>query len=416
MSDMAATERSGVSTRWHAAGVIVFCFILGMVGRGTFDSFVVMLRPIDESHDWSRDKLTGIYAVAMTCWGLGAPLAGVLFDRFGPRTVYFSGACLLVGGLTLASGDFGLWSFYLGHGIAVGTGGAMMGNLIHAAMVSRWFDKGRTTALSLVHSSMGVGVLAFSPITQLFVDAFGWQGAYRGLAVVALCVLMPIILFAPWNRFAEGNPDIRRVNATPRPGKAAVTSLRQAMGTGAFWGLSAIYSITGVGMFVAVTQLVDYLQTLGMPALEAASLYGTSGALAPVGMIAFGIIADRYGLLSAATLSYALTLTSYAGFTLLSDGLSWPLVVVSTVCLGLTLGSRGPLVSTIASRLFQGPAFGRIYGAMLAFGGAGGGFGAWLGGYIHELTDDYLTLFHVGAVALIIGGSPFAFLSRRLRA
>lgn len=416
MTDVAAPSGRDSSLRWHAAGVIVFCFILGMVGRGTFDSFVVMLRPIDESHDWSRDRLTAIYAIAMACWGFGAPLAGVVFDRYGPRTVYMGGAMLLIGGLVLSSGDFGLWSFYLGHGIAVGTGGAMLGNLTHAAMVSRWFDRGRTTALAIVHSSMGIGVLAFSPVTQLLVDAFGWQGAYRGLALVALVVLLPIIVFAPWNRLAQGNPEVRRVAATPRPGRTEVTSLRQALGTSAFWGLSAIYSITGIGMFVAVTQLVDYLQTVGVPALQAASIYGTSGALAPVGMIGFGIIADRFGLLKAATLSYALTLVSYAGFTTLVDDLSWPVIVLSAICLGLTLGSRGPLVSTIASRLFQGPAFGRIYGAMLAFGGAGGGFGAWLGGYIHEMTNDHLTLFHVGAVALIVGGSPFAFLSRRLRA
>ncbi len=41
------------SHRLHAAGVLFFCFLLGMTGRGLFDSFVVMLRPLDQSHDWT---------------------------------------------------------------------------------------------------------------------------------------------------------------------------------------------------------------------------------------------------------------------------------------------------------------------------------------------------------------------------
>lgn len=396
-----------------AVGVLVFCFLLGMVARGLFDSFVVMLRPIDLSHDWSRQHLTAIYAIAMTCWGVGAPLAGMIFDRFGPRAVYLSGAALAAAGLLLASSDAGLWSFYLGHGIAVGTGGAMLGNVTHAAMVSRWFDRGRASALGLVHSSMGVGVLVFSPITQLLVDGFGWQGAYRGLTVIGLALLLPIILLAPWKRFLEGHPSVSRRREVAG-GEAEIASLREAMRGWTFWSLVWIYVSTGAGMYVAVTQLVDYLQVVGVPALQAASLYGLAGALAPVGMVGFGLIGDRVGMLVAATISYVLTLLAYAGFVALGDSLNEPMLIGSIVCLGLTLGSRGPMISTFASRFFQGPAFGRIYGTMLAAGGAGGGLGAWLGGFIHEWSGGHQALFETGAVILIVGGAPFVLLARRL--
>ncbi|MDF1722247.1 MAG: MFS transporter [Minwuia sp.] len=415
MSDPTPTARSGGTSPWDAVGVLLFCFILGMVARGMFDSFVVMLRPLDDSHDWDRDKLTAIYAIAMVCWGAGAPLAGLIFDRFGPRAVYLSGLSLMVSGMLLASMDYGLWSFYLGHGIAVGTAGAMLGNVTHAALVSRWFDKRRAAALGLVHSSMGIGVLAFSPISQILIDELGWQSAYRWLAVIGLCIVLPVVLFAPWKRFLRGDPAIMErssPNGTKAQGKVQITSLKGAMGTWYFWALGWIYATTGAGIYVAITQQVDYFQTVGIPALDAASLYGITGALAPVGMIGFGFLGDRFGILPAATLSYALTLTAYAGFLSLAVDVNIAVLYGAIICLGLSMGSRGPMISSIASRLFQGPAFGRIYGFMLAAGGTGGGLGAWIGGFIQEASNGYAALYYVGVAVLIVSGVPFIFLAR----
>lgn len=399
--------------------MLAFCFILGMVARGMFDSFVVMLRPLDESHDWDRDELTAIYAIAMTCWGLGAPLAGLIFDRYGPRAVYLGGLALMVGGMLLASTDYGLWSFYLGHGVAVGTAGAMLGNVTHAALVSRWFDKRRAAALGLVHSSMGIGVLVFSPLSHLLIDELGWQLAYRWLAAIGLGILLPVVLFAPWKRFLRGDPRIMAPVRTDsgdarglRHEKPRFTSLTGAMKTWYFWSLAWIYATTGAGVYVAVTQQVDYFQTVGIPPLDAASLYGITGAMAPIGMIGFGFLGDRFGILPSATLSYALTLLAYIGFLSLAADLNTIVLYGSIICLGLTLGSRGPMISSIASRLFQGPAFGRIYGFMLAAGGAGGGLGAWIGGFVQESTYGYAALYYSGAAILIIGGVPFIFLAR----
>lgn len=415
MTRGSARPSSGGASAWDAVGVLFFCFILGMVARGMFDSFVVMLRPLDQSHDWDRDQLTAIYAIAMTCWGLGAPLAGWIFDRHGPRTVYLCGTAMMVGGMLLASTDAGLWSFYLGHGIAVGTAGAMLGNVTHAALVSRWFDRRRAAALGLVHSSMGIGVLVFSPVSQLLIDELGWQMAYRWLAVIGLAIVLPVVLFAPWKRFLAGSTEVanRSVTRSAEPGaRQQITSLKAAMATWYFWGLAWIYATTGAGVYVAVTQQVDYFQTVGIPPLDAASLYGITGALAPVGMIGFGFLGDRFGVLPASTLSYALTLLAYAGFLSLAGDLNSIVLYGSIVCLGLTLGSRGPMISSIASRLFQGPAFGRIYGFMLAAGGAGGGLGAWIGGFIQEASDGYAALYYSGAAILIVGGVPFIFLAR----
>ena len=415
MARGSARPSSGGASAWDAVGVLLFCFILGMVARGMFDSFVVILRPLDQSHDWDRDQLTAIYAIAMTCWGLGAPLAGWIFDRHGPRTVYLCGTAMMVGGMLLASTDAGLWSFYLGHGVAVGTAGAMLGNVTHAALVSRWFDRRRAAALGLVHSSMGIGVLVFSPVSQLLIDELGWQMAYRWLAVIGLAIVLPVVLFAPWKRFLAGSTEVanRGVTRSAKPGaRQQITSLKAAMATWYFWGLAWIYATTGAGVYVAVTQQVDYFQTVGIPPLDAASLYGITGALAPVGMIGFGFLGDRFGVLPASTLSYALTLLAYAGFLSLAGDLNSIVLYGSIVCLGLTLGSRGPMISSIASRLFQGPAFGRIYGFMLAAGGAGGGLGAWIGGFIQEAGDSYAALYYSGAAILIVGGVPFIFLAR----
>lgn len=84
------------------------------------------------------------------------------------------------------------------------------------------------------------------------------------------------------------------------------------------------------------------------------------------------------------------------------------------ISVGLSMGARGPTVSTMASRIFSGPNFGGIYGTISMGGGVGAALGAWLGGLLQDIfhTSDALLIFSV--IMIVCSASPF-FLIRALR-
>ena len=72
---------------------------------------------------------------------------------------------------------------------------------------------------------------------------------------------------------------------------------------------------------------------------------------------------------------------------------------------GGSMGSRGPMISTLATLRYRGVHFGRIYGLISIGMGLGGFFGAWLGGLLHDWTDGYAAVMILAAAALALAAA-----------
>ena len=94
--------------------------------------------------------------------GLAAPFIGRLFDRSGPRTVYTLGLALLGGAFLCAAYAQQLWQFQLTLGLCAGLGIACIGNVPNSILLGRWFGPRLPTAMAVVYSAMGGGVLALA--------------------------------------------------------------------------------------------------------------------------------------------------------------------------------------------------------------------------------------------------------------
>jgi predicted MFS family arabinose efflux permease len=71
------------------------------------------------------------------------------------------------------------------------------------------------------------------------------------------------------------------------------------------------------------------------------------------------------------------------------------------------LGSRGPLVSTIALRIFRGPHAATIFGIITVGNGLGAALGAWAGGLLHDWTGSYEPVIAFSAVSIVCAILPF---------
>src|SRR5467141_5293885 len=190
-----------------ALNVLALCFALSVLGRGLGESFTVFLKPIAESFGWDRAQVVSVYSLTALAGGLAAPLVGRLFDRSGPRTVYALGLLLLGGAFLTAAFANHLWQFQLSIGLCVGIGIAFIGNVPNSILLGRWFGPRLPTAMAIVYSATGAGVLVLLPVSQILIDRFGWRGAYQIFGAVALLLLLPLLLL-PWRLFSTGSPHV----------------------------------------------------------------------------------------------------------------------------------------------------------------------------------------------------------------
>ncbi|CCE08959.1 fragment of conserved hypothetical protein (part 2) [Bradyrhizobium sp. STM 3843] len=77
------------------------------------------------------------------------------------------------------------------------------------------------------------------------------------------------------------------------------------------------------------------------------------------------------------------------------------------ICFGSMIGSRGPLLSATAMKIFRGRWLGTIYGTITIGSSLGAALGSWGGGVIHDLTHSYNPLIVLALVSVIIGMIPF---------
>lgn len=386
-----------------ALAVVAVCVVMNLLARGVSETYAVFLLPLEGEFGWGRATLTGVYSTYMLVHGLAAPLAGLLFDRLGPRTLYASGTLCLGGGYYLAAHLDQVWQLHLCVGLLGGVGVAAMGMVSASALVSRWFRARLGTAMGFTYAGLGMGVIVLVPLTQWLIERDGWRNAYASLGGFLL-LLVPVVLCLPWRRFAAGDTDyVGAPGERPRHG----WTLRRAIGTGAFWGLFGVFFFAAASIFGAMLQAVAYLVEIGFAPLQAATAFGALGVMSVLGMIATGWLADRVGRRRAMTATFTLTLVGIGLLFLLGRFPYHWLLVVFVLCFGVSQGSRGPVVSTLCAELFPGGGMGAIYGALTLGMGTGAAFGAWASGWLRDATGGYEAIFLFSSVTAALGLAQF---------
>jgi MFS family permease len=387
-----------------ALGVLAICFALSVLGRGLGESFSVFLLPISENFGWDRADVVSVYSLSALAGGLASPLIGRLFDYSGPRSVYSLGLLLFGGAFLFAANADRLWQIQFSIGICVGLGIALIGNVPNSILLGRWFGPKLPTAMAVVYSATGAGVLALLPASQVLIDHFGWRGAYQIFGTSALVLLLPLLVL-PWRLFSEGQPHLTKTATTDIADEG--WTVGRAVRHHAFWALFWTFFFTAIGMYAITPQVVAYLIEAGFPPLQAATAWGFSGVVLLFGMLGVSWLDGIIGRRPSVLVSYAL---SIVGIFLLWLLQWYPNIWVLTgfvVCFGSMIGSRGPLLTATAMKLFKGKRVGTIYGSISIGSGLGSAFGSWSGGLIHDFSHSYNPLILYALIAVILGMIPF---------
>lgn len=386
----------------RALGVLALCFFFNFVSRGVGDTYLVFLLPLQQQFGWQRAQMTGIYSMLMLVAGLGSPLAGWVFERWGPRTLYFGGIGLMAAGYLIACHATQLWHFHVGIGLFAGLGCGAVGMVPAAAMLSWWFHDRLSTAMGVAYAAFGCGSLVMVPLAQAAIEAMGWRPTYLAIGG-GLVVFGVLVLVLPWKKITVARPEA----PDAKPTGPAASPLRAAMRQRRFWLLTQVMFFTALGMYMVLPQSVVYLIDIGFTPLQSATAVGLAAMLSVAGVSTSGWMSDRYSHKWSATTSFIGTACGLGMLYALTWRKSDWLLAGYVVLFGVCQGARGPVVASLSAKLFAGRGSATVYGAIYALMSIGTGLGALLSGALHDWTGNYRAGFLLALACVALAAAPF---------
>ena len=389
----------------------VFCGVLiVLIGGGLRQSFGVFLRPVSLDLEIGRELFGLVVAAQALIYGISQPVAGMLADKFGAIRIIIAGAVLYAAGLWLASIAVSAVDLGIGLGLVVGLGLSGPNQVLVLGAVSKVVpDNRRSVVFGTVIASTSLGMFFLVPGTQFLLDTVGWRDAFLYLAL--LLALVPLFAFglgsAPPVTVAGQNLSLRQV-------------IEEARGHPGYLLLTAGFFVCGFHVTFIATHLPAFLVDNDVSPTFAANALALIGLFNVAGAYIFGALGDRFSKKNLLCLIYT------ARAVVMGMVFVVPINDVTALifggCMGLLWLATVPLTSGIVAQIFGTRYFSMLFGVVIMSHQFGSFAGAWLGGYIYDVTGTYdlmwLAAAGVGVLATLlhwpIREAPLARLSRDL--
>jgi predicted MFS family arabinose efflux permease len=292
-------ERRRVHPAWAVAAV-AFLALIGAAGFRAAPGALMV--PLHHEFGWSTSVMSLAVSVNLLLYGLTAPFAAALMDRFGVREVVagaLSVVALGAGGSVFMTASWQLLVFW---GVLIGLGTGSMALVFAATIANRWFHRRRGLVMGVLTAGSATGQLIFLPIVAHLAETAGWRPASLVVAVAALAVVPVawlVIRDHPEDRGAVPyGADDSYVAPGPVTGGAArraVTGLAFASRRWSFWALALAFAICGATTNGLIgIHFIPSAHDHGMSSTTAAGLLAAVGIFDIVGTIASGWLTDKF--------------------------------------------------------------------------------------------------------------------------
>ena len=172
---------------------VAFIALLGAAGFRAAPS--VLIVPMQDEYGWSRSLLSLAVGVNLLLYGLMAPFAAALMDRFGVRAVTSTALVLVALGSGLTVFVTAGWQLVLCWGVLVGLGTGSMALVFAATIANRWFVRRRGLVMGVLTAASATGQLIFLPMLAWLAENSGWRAASLLVSVAALAVVPLVLCF-----------------------------------------------------------------------------------------------------------------------------------------------------------------------------------------------------------------------------
>ena len=369
---------------------------LVVITLGIRQSFGLFLLPITEALGTGREVFSLGLAFQNLLWGISSPFAGALADKYGAGRVAAIGTLFYAGGLAVMAGFVTPGGMMMGH-LMVGIGLGSAGVSIALGAVARAVaPEKRSLALGMVTSIGSFGQFAILPITQIFIDGYGWQVSLLLLSGLSASMLASCLLMAR-------DEKVREVRTADIANITMNGMLKTALSSTDYLLLTVGFFVCGIQVVFIATHLPTYLQDAGIGPEIASWALGLVGLFNIIGSLLAGWLGSFVSKAKLLAWLYLMRSVIIIGFLILPPSPMTALLFGAAMGL-LWLGTI-PLTSGLIV-VFFGPAFlSMLYGVTFFSHQIGSFLGAWLGGWIYDNLGSYDLMWWI-----IIGSGVFAFI------
>ena len=414
---------ASLSRRMSARGafygwvVVATTFLVALTTAGAMGLPGALLRPLQREYGWSEAEISAALALRIFLFGMMAPFAAALIERYGLKRVILFALAMIAAGLTGALFMTRLWQLFALWGVVVGLGTGLTAMVMGAIVSTRWFQEHRGLVVGILGASTSTGQLAFLPLAAAVEAHWGWRWALFPTLLMLALAAVAVVLFmsdrpADLGLAPYGAREIEPAPATRPSFGAALTTLREVAPHPVFWILCFQFFVCGLSTNGLIqTHFIAFCGDYGIAAVTAASVLAAMGVLDLFGTIGSGWLSDRidnrtllfvyYGLRGLSLLYLPGSSFSFNSLTLFAVfyGLDWIATVPPTV--RLTAASFGPKRA--------GVAFGWVF-ASHQIGASVAAFG---GGLSRTYLGVYTPAFYVAGVACILAALSVWLIGRR---
>jgi MFS family permease len=129
-----------VSIRVHRAWIVAAVTFLVLLASAAFRSSMgVMVVPFEDEFGWTKSAISLAVSVNLVLYGVTAPFAAALMERFGIRQVAVTALALIAAGTGLTLVMNASWQLVILWGVLVGLGVGSTALVFGALVANRWF-------------------------------------------------------------------------------------------------------------------------------------------------------------------------------------------------------------------------------------------------------------------------------------
>jgi MFS family permease len=402
---MQTTRR--VHPAWIAA-IVTFFTLVATAGFRSAPS--VLIVPLEDAFGWRRDQISLAIAVNVLLFGLTAPFAAALMERFTVRRVVMAALTTVSTGAFLTTFVHAPWQLVLTWGVIVGVGTGSMALVFAATVANRWFVKRRGLVVGALTAASATGQLVFLPGLTSLSQTHGWKSIGLTIGAASLFMVPMIYVFlrekpADLGMLPYGAPENWQppVKSTMNAGKLAIVTLKEATAHKDFWILFGTFFVCGLSTSGLIgTHFIPAAHDHGMGQVVAAGLLAMIGVFDVIGTLASGWLTDKYDPRKLLFFYYGLrglslfllpsilfsTLHPSTLVFIIFYGLDWVATVPPTIMLCRTV--LGPDRATV------------IYGWVFAAHQIGGSIAAFGAAVLRVKLGDYAAAVYIsGALCLV---------------
>lgn len=403
----------------HRAWVVAAITLGALVAAAAFRSSTgILMEPIEHDFGWSRTTTSGAVTLNLVLFGLTAPFAAALMERFGIKRVVAIALFVVGCGSLLTTVMTQPWQLWLLWGFCIGIGTGSMALVFGAIVANRWFEGRRGLVTGVFSAANATGQLVFLPLIAGISSEHGWRWS-AGIVAALSFVMVPLVAWRLTDRpsdvglrpygAAELSLDVPAPPVLPanqvKPVRLALGTLQTASKTWTFWALFWSFWVCGWSTNGLVqTHFVPAAHDHGMPTTVAAGLLAVVGVFDIAGTIASGWLTDRVDARILLAVYYTLRgLSLFAVPSLLAPQVE-PSLWVFIIFYGLDWVATVPPTVALCRAHYGLERSGIVFGWLFASHMVGAGIAASFAGWVREHHGDYGPAW-ISAAALCLGAA-----------